>query len=158
MSRVRIMLTVATAVAGALPRASAFAPGAPFGALRARLAARSSVPARARAPRAGGARMVATEPAGVKESPQPSPDFKFSMEDITSVCKRRGFIFPSSEIYQGTPAPRARGRLLAPHEGKRDAQGQKTERCLQGPACVFSALASTQSHRARSAAALLCMP
>jgi hypothetical protein len=115
MSRVRIMLTVATAVAGALPRASAFAPGAPLGALRARLAARSSVPARARAPRAGGARMVATEPAGVKESPQPSPDFKFSMEDITSVCKRRGFIFPSSEIYQGTPAPGARGRLLAPH-------------------------------------------
>jgi hypothetical protein len=103
MSRVRIMLTVAAAVAGALPRASAFAPGAPLGALRARLSARARAGTLARA-RAGGARMVATEPAGVKESPQPSPDFKFSMEDITSVCKRRGFIFPSSEIYQGTPA------------------------------------------------------
>ncbi|EKX44810.1 hypothetical protein GUITHDRAFT_163452 [Guillardia theta CCMP2712] len=29
------------------------------------------------------------------------PDFKFNMEDVVSVCKRRGFIFQSSEIYNG---------------------------------------------------------
>jgi len=30
-----------------------------------------------------------------------NPDFKFNMEDIVSVCKRRGFVFQSSEIYNG---------------------------------------------------------
>mmetsp|Transcript_16385 Transcript_16385/g.41357 ORF Transcript_16385/g.41357 Transcript_16385/m.41357 type:complete len:594 (-) Transcript_16385:178-1959(-) len=30
-----------------------------------------------------------------------NPDFKFSMEDIVGVCKRRGFVFQSSEIYNG---------------------------------------------------------
>lgn len=34
--------------------------------------------------------------------PSPKPtDFKFNMEDIVSVCKRRGFVFQSSEIYNG---------------------------------------------------------
>jgi hypothetical protein len=28
-------------------------------------------------------------------------DVKYSMEDIVSLCKRRGIIFPSSEIYNG---------------------------------------------------------
>lgn len=28
-------------------------------------------------------------------------DFKYSMDDIVSLCKRRGIIFPSSEIYNG---------------------------------------------------------
>lgn len=28
-------------------------------------------------------------------------DFKFNMDDIVSLCKRRGIIFPSSEIYNG---------------------------------------------------------
>lgn len=103
------MMTVAAVAASALPRARAFAPGAPAVVLRlggrvgpAPQTARSAaLPARR-----VGVRMVATEPAkasGKEEGsvPEPSPDFKFSMEDIVSVCKRRGFIFPSSEIYQG---------------------------------------------------------
>lgn len=28
-------------------------------------------------------------------------DFAYSMDDIVSLCKRRGIIFPSSEIYNG---------------------------------------------------------
>jgi len=32
----------------------------------------------------------------------PKPlDFKLSMDDVVSLCKRRGIIFPSSEIYNG---------------------------------------------------------
>jgi hypothetical protein len=30
-----------------------------------------------------------------------NPDFTFKMDDIVSVCKRRGFVFQSSEIYNG---------------------------------------------------------
>jgi len=37
-----------------------------------------------------------------KEEPKVKPlDFKYSMDDIVSLCKRRGIIFPSSEIYNG---------------------------------------------------------
>ena len=103
------MMTVAAVAASALPRARAFVPGAPAVVLRLggrvgptpQTARSAALPARR-----VGVRMVATEPAkasGKEEGsvPEPSPDFKFSMEDIVSVCKRRGFIFPSSEIYQG---------------------------------------------------------
>ena len=121
------MLTVAAAVAGALPRAAAFAPAAQLGTLRARLPARSAAPARGRAPRALGVRMVATEPAKT-DAPQPSPDFKFNMEDITSVCKRRGFIFPSSEIYQGSrmfPGGRRPNREAQGERGGRERERER---------------------------------
>ena len=49
-------------------------------------------------------RMASTE-AEAKTTPEvvPIEDFyeKVSMEDIVSLCKRRGIIFPSSEIYNG---------------------------------------------------------
>jgi len=114
----RVMLTVAATVAAALPRATAFAPSpALAGMQRARVGLRGRMGLAphswgrvAPGPRAQGVRMVATEPEAKTEEVQPSPDFKFNMEDITGVCKRRGFIFQSSEIYQGSialspPAP-----------------------------------------------------
>ena len=103
-----IMLTVAAVATGAIPRTLAFAPSpslagvglARAGGLRSRTALSWR---RAAAPRLHPLRMVATEPAAAtgEGDVQPSPDFKFNMEDITSVCKRRGFIFQSSEMYQG---------------------------------------------------------
>jgi len=102
-----MMLTVAASVAAALPRAVAFAPSPSLGGMqrasvvRGRMGIAQSWRRVALPPRALGARMVATEPAASTDDVQPSPDFKFNMEDITSVCKRRGFIFQSSEIYQG---------------------------------------------------------
>ena len=44
-----------------------------------------------------------TEEAKAAESKEGDEDAysKVSMEDIVSLCKRRGFIFPSSEIYNG---------------------------------------------------------
>jgi len=109
MLRLGAMLAVATVAAGVIPRALAFAPSASLaGMQRSRGASASSRLGRAplawrrAAPARRSVRMVATEPAKTDDSEvQPSPDFKFNMEDITSVCKRRGFIFQSSEIYQG---------------------------------------------------------
>ena len=106
MFRVSIMLTVAAVAVGVLPRAAAFAPGVSIAGLqRAKLVLRGRGAQAAVTRRTAlGARMVATEPeSATSDRPQPSPDFKFNMEDITSVCKRRGFIFQSSEIYQGLP-------------------------------------------------------
>ena len=43
-----------------------------------------------------------TEEAKAAESKETEDAYsKASMEDIVSLCKRRGFIFPSSEIYNG---------------------------------------------------------
>ena len=159
------MLTVAAAVAGALPRAAAFAPAAPLGTLRARLPARSAAPARGRAPRALGVRMVATEPAKT-DAPQPSPDFKFNMEDITSVCKRRGFIFPSSEIYQGSRMFPGGRRPNREAQGERGGEERERERespySQQGPAPAAAAArprtasASALAHRTHTSATLPC--
>jgi len=47
---------------------------------------------------------TSTAPKGAAESEAPvvKPlDFDYSMDDIVSLCKRRGIIFPSSEIYNG---------------------------------------------------------
>jgi glycyl-tRNA synthetase len=105
MFKASSMLTVATVAAGVLPRVSAFAPASPAvlaGGLRGRLPLSPQAGRRVFPSVAHGVRMVAAESAEkASDEPQPSPDFKFNMEDITSVCKRRGFIFPSSEIYQG---------------------------------------------------------
>ena len=46
---------------------------------------------------------------------------KLSMDDIVSLCKRRGFIFPSSEIYNGYAGFYDYGPLGA--ELKKECQG-----------------------------------
>ena len=49
-------------------------------------------------------RMASTEteaPAGPKVIPNEEAYEKVKMDDIVSLCKRRGLIFPSSEIYNG---------------------------------------------------------
>lgn len=48
--------------------------------------------------------MAATEadaPAGPKVVPNEEAYDKVAMDEIVSLCKRRGIIFPSSEIYNG---------------------------------------------------------
>jgi glycyl-tRNA synthetase len=48
--------------------------------------------------------MTSTEtdaPAAPKVIPNPEAYNNASMDEIVSLCKRRGFIFPSSEIYNG---------------------------------------------------------
>ena len=51
---------------------------------------------------AGHARMMSTPTETEKDSGVVlNPDFTFKMDDIVSVCKRRGFVFQSSEIYNG---------------------------------------------------------
>ena len=56
----------------------------------------------------GGARMMSASPETEKVAKAEkdtsvvlNPDFTFKMDDIVSVCKRRGFVFQSSEIYNG---------------------------------------------------------
>jgi len=56
----------------------------------------------------GGARMMSASPETEKAEKTEkdsgvvlNPDFTFKMDDIVSVCKRRGFVFQSSEIYNG---------------------------------------------------------
>jgi hypothetical protein len=39
--------------------------------------------------------------AAVQDPPATNTEPKYSMEDIVNVCKRRGFVFQSSEIYNG---------------------------------------------------------
>ena len=34
-------------------------------------------------------------------TPQEKPETEVTMEEIVALCKRRGFVFPSSEIYGG---------------------------------------------------------
>jgi hypothetical protein len=55
--------------------------------------------------RYGKTKMVATDEEKVekveKQEVVRNPNFTFNMEDVVSVCKRRGFIFQSSEIYNG---------------------------------------------------------
>jgi glycyl-tRNA synthetase len=53
----------------------------------------SSLAVRTAALRAASTETTATTPVPI--------DTNLSMEDIISLCKRRGFIFPSSEIYNG---------------------------------------------------------
>jgi hypothetical protein len=55
--------------------------------------------------RYGKTKMVATDEEKAekveKQEVVRNPNFTFNMEDVVSVCKRRGFIFQSSEIYNG---------------------------------------------------------
>ncbi|KAJ1486581.1 hypothetical protein T484DRAFT_1789209, partial [Baffinella frigidus] len=107
-------MATAMLLLAALPSALGFAasPGRLFlgrSASGVSVRAASGVPARSplRPARfgAGGARMMSTPTETAKAEKDTSvvlnPDFTFKMDDIVSVCKRRGFVFQSSEIYNG---------------------------------------------------------
>jgi hypothetical protein len=46
-------------------------------------------------------RLLSTTTEGESKTDVKEVPFPYSMEDIVSLCKRRGIVFPSSEIYNG---------------------------------------------------------